>query len=426
MNRKNQPGRRRRAGHRERGVVSIVVALSLAVLIGFVGLALDLGKLYVTKSELQNSADACALAAARDLTGAIDLKISEADGITAGHLNYALFQGSAVQMLTDSNVTYSTSLSSSFQPRSSINAATAATIKYVQCTAGMAGIANWFIQVLNVLPGMNVAQTSAVSARAVATVGAAQTTCAIPVFMCKPGTEVSPPNPTETYTLGQWISSKQGSPPKYGPGSFGWASLTGDKSAKSIRDQLTGNQCTLPVAGTLLGSPGNKFTDSGAWNTRFGLYGGAYKAPAAGTTDGTPDFTGFAYTPTSFPSQQNAYSDFVAKRAIFKPYQGDGPLPGSGLNTGGSAQQSNYYNGADRRLALAPEVDCTQYLTNKQANVLDWVCVLMLDPMESGGGAGPVHLEFRGRSTDPGSPCATQGVPGDVNAVGPQVPVLVQ
>ena len=54
---RNHPG-----GRQERGVVAIIVALSLVVLVGFAGLALDLGKLYVAKSELQNSADACALA----------------------------------------------------------------------------------------------------------------------------------------------------------------------------------------------------------------------------------------------------------------------------------------------------------------------------------------------------------------------------
>jgi uncharacterized membrane protein len=35
----------------------------IVVLVGFIGLALDLGKLYVSKSELQNRADSCALSA---------------------------------------------------------------------------------------------------------------------------------------------------------------------------------------------------------------------------------------------------------------------------------------------------------------------------------------------------------------------------
>jgi Flp pilus assembly protein TadG len=46
----------------QRGAVAIIVGLVLAVLMGFAGLALDVGHLYVEKTELQNAADACALA----------------------------------------------------------------------------------------------------------------------------------------------------------------------------------------------------------------------------------------------------------------------------------------------------------------------------------------------------------------------------
>jgi len=48
----------------ERGSILVITALSLVALVGFVGLALDLGHLYVVKTELQNAADAAALAAA--------------------------------------------------------------------------------------------------------------------------------------------------------------------------------------------------------------------------------------------------------------------------------------------------------------------------------------------------------------------------
>ena len=48
---------------RQRGAVAIIVGLMAAVLVGFIGLAIDGGHLYLTKTELQNAADACALAA---------------------------------------------------------------------------------------------------------------------------------------------------------------------------------------------------------------------------------------------------------------------------------------------------------------------------------------------------------------------------
>lgn len=51
----------------ERGVSAIVVAVVLVMLIGFLALAIDIGYLYATKNELQNTADAAALAGAGEL-----------------------------------------------------------------------------------------------------------------------------------------------------------------------------------------------------------------------------------------------------------------------------------------------------------------------------------------------------------------------
>ena len=51
----------------ESGQVLVLVALSLTVLCGFVALAIDVGGMVAQKSQLQNAADAAALAAAQDL-----------------------------------------------------------------------------------------------------------------------------------------------------------------------------------------------------------------------------------------------------------------------------------------------------------------------------------------------------------------------
>lgn len=52
-----------------KGVVVVYVAIGIIVLIGFVGLAVDLGYMYVVKGQLQNAADAAALAGAAKLDG---------------------------------------------------------------------------------------------------------------------------------------------------------------------------------------------------------------------------------------------------------------------------------------------------------------------------------------------------------------------
>ncbi|MYN19937.1 pilus assembly protein TadE [Rugamonas sp. FT107W] len=54
---------------RQRGAIAIVFALMLVVLVGFVGMSLDLGRVYNRKMDLQAVANAAALAAARQLNG---------------------------------------------------------------------------------------------------------------------------------------------------------------------------------------------------------------------------------------------------------------------------------------------------------------------------------------------------------------------
>jgi uncharacterized membrane protein len=53
-----------------RGVVTILAALSMTLLLGIAALVVDLGLLFLTKYELQNAADAGALAGARQLHAA--------------------------------------------------------------------------------------------------------------------------------------------------------------------------------------------------------------------------------------------------------------------------------------------------------------------------------------------------------------------
>ncbi len=56
---------------RQHGAVVIIVAICLTVLIGMLALVLDLGHLYIGKTELQNAADAAALSGAKELNGTL-------------------------------------------------------------------------------------------------------------------------------------------------------------------------------------------------------------------------------------------------------------------------------------------------------------------------------------------------------------------
>ncbi|WP_425273981.1 pilus assembly protein TadG-related protein [Paraburkholderia lacunae] len=409
--------------------MAIIVALTLAVLIGFAGLALDLGKLYTAKSELSNAADACALAAARDLTKAVSLATPEAAGISVGGKNRVLLQSENVVLTTNSNVTFSKQFTGPYLTKDQFSAADVPSIGFVRCTVNRANISNWFMQVISATLG-----TSAVAATAVASTTQSQTTCALPVSVCQPPA-ASP------YTVGQWLASKVGSNNQL-TGNFMWVKYYNPDGSlmtvPEIKALLTSaGQCSLPTVGSKVGATGNIQSMDGAWNTRFGIYQNPYNAPPDPSA-AVPDFTGYAYSPAAAPYkgapqlQKNVFPDFRDnRRPGHTPYQGD---TASGLSVQGSnsgPQPTSYYtNGADRRLALVPVVDCGALTSSQKSTIQSWACVLMLHPMEKNINQalnGTIYLEYRGDASDPTSPCASQGIPGSTTAgIGPMVPVLVQ
>jgi uncharacterized membrane protein len=60
------PSRRRQA---ESGFVLIVTSIAMTLLLGVAGLAIDIGRMYVIRAELQSFTDAAALSAAIELNG---------------------------------------------------------------------------------------------------------------------------------------------------------------------------------------------------------------------------------------------------------------------------------------------------------------------------------------------------------------------
>jgi len=413
---------------RQRGAVAILAAIALPVLIGFAGLAIDSGRLYVQKGELQNAADACALAAARELTcdpaagacGASYLINAENSGLAVAYRNAVDFQGngiSAVQIGAD-DVKFSTTFAPNSAYVSRSGGASAAS-KYAMCTARQTGITPWFMKVLGV-------GDQAVSSQAVATLRPAQVNCAIPLGMCKiPGAST---DPFAGLTVGQWVTSKLS---ESATGSFDWIDFTPPGGgASELANLIKGTgACSVPPPPTPVGEQGNKMSLSTAWNTRFGLYKGSESVSTA-----APDATGYGYTAANWPSKFNAFSgadgstpNFAAARNQNLSYDaGAGvTLPGGTSAPLTPAQHKQY--GADRRLVTAPVVDCSAWAGgsgSQQVPVLAYACVLMLHPM--GKDDDEVWLEYRGKASDPASPCATSGSVGGPSSIGPQVPALVQ
>jgi hypothetical protein len=399
----------------------IMVAFSIVVLIGFIGLVVDLAHLMITKTELQNAADACALAAARELTGDANALVrAENAGIAVGTRNNVNLQGAAAAVLPD-DITFSPTLSPNSSYLSRLAGADPVTAKYAMCTLPQSGIAMWFMEVM----GFG-AQT--VNAMGVATLAPSQTNCAIPLGLCSKG-----PAPGYGMTSGDWLNGGFSAGGGL-TGSFNWIDFTPPAGGETeLAKLLTGQgQCNLTISNEVgqSGIMGNAIAK--AWNSRFGLYQGGGGNPDLITAP--PDFTGYSYTATDWPAQRDALSDFLSRRAANASYGDTADTIDAG-NALTSLSISNAYrvsthgssgelaaNGADRRLVTVPIVDCSGWASSQTVPIQSWACVLMLHPI--GSPSDTVYMEYRGLSSTLGSPCATAGLGG--GTVGPMVPVLVQ
>lgn len=407
--------------HRQRGAVIITVALVLFFLLGFMGLALDFGRLFVVKTELQTAMDSCALAAAQELDG-VEGALTRATnaGRTAGNLNRVHFQGAAAGVLDD-EITFSDALNGTYSRFTPVKDA-----KYVKCTHAKSDIAPWLLQALTAFSGNPAySATQGVQALGVATLASAQTTCALPIGICeKPG----------GYQPGEWLLGAVNAS-EATTGQFRWVDFSGNGGgAKELKNVIRGpGQCQLPGTDTLVGKPGNNGSAADAYNSRFGIYQGSGAPPQ----DGVPDLTGYAWyldTPLVQPPYPNKYSStggYVDKRASNASYQGDDlPPDTAGLKTVGKLYSGSLATaGANRRIVPVPVVDCAAFDGLGGSGTLkisDLACVLLLHPIKKGAGPNSTKmwLEYVGLASDPASPCAGMGLPGGTG--GPQVPLLVQ
>ena len=417
---------------RQKGAVILTVALSLLFLLGFMGIALDFGHLFVVKTELQTAMDSCALAAAQELDGASDALPSGTSegratnaGMTAGNLNKVNFQGAAAGIVA-TDVTFSDSLIGAY----SHTFAPAASAKYAKCVHTKTGMRPWLLQAMGAFTGNATYKADqSVFALGVATRTSAQSACAIPVQITPKAGGTAP---NYGYVPGEWIPSlynENANNAAPTSGHFGWANLDGSTSASTVKSELLGTGFCNLKAGDTIGTTGAKVAASLEWNSRFGLYKNGGGNPDINSA--TPDTTGYAYTATNWPTQKNASSDFLAKRATNRSYGNTvdtvvagNTITGLSLSTGAykASDMGTYAAGAnalathggDRRLVFAPVVVASK--------IAGWACVLMLHPID--GPNVTVYLEYVGNAASATSPCASPGMAGGTS--GPLVPALVQ
>jgi hypothetical protein len=419
----------RKSHHRQRGAMIVTAALVLLFLLGFMGIALDFGHLFVVRTELQTAVDSCALAAARELDKqGTAITRAQSAGRTAGNANRVNMQSatwSGQGQIVTAEITF----------RDAAYAATTnpAVAVYAQCMHSQPNIRIWLMQAMGAFSGDTAGNpaTRSVTANAVATRASAQTTCPIPIAM-KPKAGGTAPN--YGFAVGEWATLIQAQNASAG-GQIGWANLDGSNSASETESELE-NHCGTKVGDTL-GTPGVQTSVADVWNERFGIY-----KNSGDPSSGRPDYSGYAYTALNWPAQFNAYNgpapgspasaqNFVTKRAAFASCADTGTkvkganscesITGLSLNSfqklavPGNVTGGHMQYGLDRRIVTVPVIDGGNH-------VIDYACMLMLQPLSIP--MTDTQLEFRGNAGAAGSPCTSSGLAG--GSAGPLVPVLVR
>lgn len=147
----------RGANDRERGFSLLLVAVSATVLIGMLGLAFDLGRMFIVKNELQAFVDASAIAACRQMdgtqTGIQSAHTTAASGpLGSSQPNGWNFDTNTVANVTD---TYATSFTGTYDAYATASSVATNNYRFVNVTAN-ATVPLYF---MGVLPGLSTQQT---------------------------------------------------------------------------------------------------------------------------------------------------------------------------------------------------------------------------------------------------------------------------
>lgn len=423
-----------------RGGIAIIVAISLAVLLGFAGLVVDLGTLFVVKTELQSAMDSCALAAAGELdrkTGAIARARSA--GKTAADLHTVRFQKQQVGINPISEIWFGTN------PSAATTSDSDAT--YVRCETRTSGITAYFA------PLVGASSSNAVAASATATLGSSQTNCPLPIGIVVNNTGTGGP------TINTCVEIQNKNSDLYTPGEAGWFNLDGSTNANQLSSQVKYGYCGGIQNDTVLYTPGVKAGTQDEWNARFGFYKGGKTQYDAGYT---PDLTGVIYKSTDCDgnpdtNKTDILEDFLNKRSINAE-----PTINS-IDGGYSAAGVDYSKGSNRRIVPAPilqqssgsfstttvtcsctgknpnscqpkKVGCEEdgqevqvSTTSKTYKILEYACILLLEPNVNCSANCSVDdnpwVLYLGPAEDvPG--CSGYTLPGGNSSI--KTPVLVQ
>jgi hypothetical protein len=394
----------------EEGYVVIFFALSVLVLFGFIGLAIDVTRHMVVRAEMQNSVDACAISAVSELNGLSDAltRAASVGAYVGGVRNKQKFQNEIASISTN-DVKFSATLSGPFLEASSGNSSTS---RFVRCQHSVYGLTNYFMSFLGFAPtDLTVSATS--------TTMPSMSTCALPmgIFSSNDADLNFGYSKGNDLKLSKALSEES-------DGFFTWADVSGNMGTTSLAPYTQaiiqyGKCDASTVNGRCIDIKTGAVTSlDDAWNSRYGLYKSGTAALTPSTA--TPDLSGYCYRAgdMSCANLSNAADDYRINRGNNRQaFQGSLPsyVPIPNVH--------NDFGASGRRLAVMPVISKSNSCGAGKRSLVGWACVFLMAPKTSSQYA---EIEYQGNASDSNSICKTSGVPGGLANTGPLVPVIVQ
>ncbi len=264
----------------ERGGVAIYVALVSAIMIGFGALVVDLGRLFTLQTELQNAADASALAGAVELDGTATAitraRLAARNALIGNRQTFA--SGGANVVILDDDIRFLSALPTSDEdPITSAHLTTdPISARFIEVTATAREVDYLLAPVLAARVGGdgNAPQSGQASALAIA--GYNSVVCNFPPLMiCNPSEANGNVGAPFTAVPGQLVQLKtSGGDGQWAPGNFGLLDPPqGNQGAAAVVENLASSSptgCFTTSVDLRTGSVSNPI--SKGLNVRFDMY----------------------------------------------------------------------------------------------------------------------------------------------------------
>ncbi len=325
----------------ERGSITIMTAIFALLLLLMVGLTIDISRIYLVRSELQNAADAAALTAARELnggTGGIDDAVTQATNVIANTQGLRAKTNVAI-----ASVEFAANLNDDPYMSAAAARAVAPTIRFVKVTTATTSTTILFAS--SALGVSNTQSRQAVAGKSVELSGICD------FYPAAVGLEDTTPDPGTLMTL----NFAQGSGSIAQVNNFDYIVLdvpciTGNGDVETAR-LAAGEPCACNgLGGSINMTPSSNFGNGGSaagdgMNTRFGMYANGY---------------GNALTAANYPSDTN-----VTTGITYTQYSNSNPTAGN-----------------DRRVVIAPIIQAPgTYPANTNERIAGWGKFFLKSPM---------------------------------------------